>query len=79
MQSIKHSWIEVLCNIGSGFIISVLLQHYVVTPVWHLPTSLSQNVGITVFFTVASIIRSILFRRFFNKLTIKHYERTKRT
>lgn len=75
MQSLKHSWIEVLCNIGSGFIISGLLQHFVVTPLWHLQTSFSQNLGITVFFTVASVLRSILFRRYFNKLTISMYKR----
>lgn len=74
MQTIKHSWIEVIANIGSGFVISMLIQHFVVTPIWNLPTNFSQNIGITILFTIVSIIRSILFRRYFNKLTIKHYE-----
>lgn len=77
MQSLRYSWIEVLSNIGSGFVISALLQQYVVVPVWHLQTSPMQNLGITVFFTVTSVIRSILFRRYFNKLAIAHYERSK--
>lgn len=74
MQSLKHSWMEVLFNIGSGFIISALLQQYVVAPIWHLQTTFAQNFGITMFFTVTSVVRSILFRRYFNKLTMKIYE-----
>lgn len=77
MQSIRHSWIEVILNIGSGFIISVLMQHFVVAPIWNLPTTLSQNIGITVLFTITSVIRSILFRRYFNKITVKQYEASK--
>ena len=72
MQSLKHSWMEVLANTGSSFIISALLQQFVVTPLWHLHTTFSQNFGITVFFTFTSVIRSILFRRYFNALTIKY-------
>jgi len=77
MQSLKHSWIEVIANIGSGFIISGLFQQFVITPLFHLQTSTSQNIGITILFTIVSIVRSILWRRFFNRITIRHYERSK--
>lgn len=68
MQSRKHTVIEVLSNIGTGFILSAILQQYVVTPIWHLQTSVMDNLGITVFFTVVSIIRSYVFRRIFNRI-----------
>lgn len=68
MQSVRHSWIEVVANIGTGFVISALLQQYVVAPVWNLQTSAAQNLGITVFFTVVSVLRSFVFRRLFNKI-----------
>ncbi len=66
MQSAKHSMIEVLLNIGTGFIISALLQQYVVTPLWHLQVSAAGNLGITAFFTVVSVVRSYIFRRLAN-------------
>lgn len=68
MQSAKHSLIEVLANIGSGFIISALLQEFVVTPFWHLRVSSLDNLSITLFFTVVSIGRSYAFRRLANRI-----------
>jgi hypothetical protein len=68
MQSAKHSLIEVLLNIGTGFIISALLQQYVVAPIWHLPPAFRSNLEITVFFTVVSVIRSYVFRRIANRI-----------
>lgn len=68
MQSVKHSWFEVLTNIGTGFILSAILQHYVVNPLWDLQMTPGDSIGITVFFTVVSVLRSFAFRRIFNKL-----------
>lgn len=70
MQSARHSLIEVLANIGTGFIISAALQQWVVTPLWHLHTSPTANLSITVFFTVVSVVRSYIFRRLANKIGI---------
>lgn len=68
MQSVKHSLIEVAVSTAAAFVISVLLQHYFVNPVWHLHSSPLDSLGITVFFTVVSLVRSFYFRRFFNWL-----------
>lgn len=68
MQTVKHSWIEVLCNIGTGFLISAGIQQWVITPIWHLPVSAANNLTITAIFTVVSILRSYVFRRVFNKI-----------
>lgn len=71
MQSVRHSIYEVVISTGAAFIISALLQHFVVNPVWHLHTSPMDSIGITVFFTVVSLVRSYIFRRIFNKLGSK--------
>lgn len=68
MQTRTHSVIEVLVNIGTGFIISALLQQFVVAKIWNLQTSAADNLQITVFFTVVSVIRSYIFRRLANKV-----------
>jgi hypothetical protein len=72
-QSKKHSMIEVCLSIFVGFLISMVLQEWVVTPIWHLPTSADiwptsgrGNLEITLLFTVVSIVRSYVFRRVFN-------------
>lgn len=68
MQSVKHSIIEVMVSTSAAFLISAVLQHFVVNPVWHLHSSPLDSLGITVFFTVVSLVRSFYFRRFFNWL-----------
>lgn len=68
MQSVRHTLIEVVVSTLAAFIISVLLQHFVVNPVWHLHSSPLDSLGMTVFFTVVSLVRSFYFRRFFNWL-----------
>lgn len=68
MQSAKHSFYEVLISTGAAFILSALLQHFVVNPLWDLESSVGDSLGITVFFTVVSLVRSYYFRRIFNKL-----------
>jgi hypothetical protein len=68
MQSVRHTVLEVLISTGAAFIISALLQHFVVNPLWHLQSSASDSIGITVLFTVVSLVRSYILRRIFNKL-----------
>lgn len=65
-QSRLESLIEASINIGSGFIASLLLWTFVIVPVWNLPVNMSQNLVITGLFTVLSIVRSYIWRRFFN-------------
>lgn len=66
MQTRLESFIEQLLNIGSGFLISLLVWELVVKPVWNLQTSFAENFHITALFTVVSIARSYTWRRFFN-------------
>jgi membrane protein implicated in regulation of membrane protease activity len=72
MQSRRHSLLEVVTGTAVAFAISMLVQHLVVNPLWKLNTSFSQDLGITVLFTVVSVARSYVWRRFFNWLQNKN-------
>ena len=61
LQSMNES----LVNVALGMIISMALQ-IVVFPAFGHAFTLAQNIGITVIFTVASILRSYVVRRWFN-------------
>ena len=62
-QSKLESGIEVFFNYASGFIIAWMTYAYIVMPVVWLKNS---PFWVTVLFTVVSVIRSYLWRRFFN-------------
>ena len=64
-QTRLQSLIEALVNVALGMVISVLLS-LVVYPAFGHAFTLAQNIGITVIFTVASILRSYVVRRWFN-------------
>lgn len=65
MQSKKHSIYESISNLIVGFIIS-MLSLYLIFPILNIESSTQQNFIITVYFTVISLIRSYVIRRFFN-------------
>lgn len=64
-QSRLASFVESVVNTLSGFLFAVLLQA-VVFPLYNLPITFGQNLEIAAIFTVASIIRNYIVRRFFN-------------
>ena len=65
MQTKKYSLIESVVNTVVGFIVSFLIQ-IAIYPVLNIPVSFSQNIIITSVFTIISILRGYLIRRFFN-------------
>ena len=65
MQSKKHSILESISNLVVGFIIS-MLSLYIIFPILAIESSTQQNFIITVYFTLISLIRSYVIRRFFN-------------
>jgi hypothetical protein len=67
MQSRVGSFVEQVLNIGSGFFISLLLWSFIIVPVWELDVSMNDNLTITGIFTVVSVVRGYVWRRFFNK------------
>lgn len=72
MQRPLVSFLEQIINLGTGFVISVCVMMYVITPLFSLPLNAAQNINITIIFTAISILRGFLFRRLFNWLTIRH-------
>ena len=58
------SGIETICNIGSGFILSLILWQ-IIAYLLDIPMPIGRNVVITSCFTVLSLSRSYFWRRFF--------------
>jgi len=65
-QTKIESGIEALFSVAIGFCISLLFWSVVIVPVFHLKVQFVENLQITALFTIISIIRSYLVRRFFN-------------
>ena len=68
MQSKKNSFIESLLNTIVGFLISLLVQ-LLIYPILNIPVTIFQNIIITSVFTIVSIIRGYIIRRYFNSKT----------
>jgi hypothetical protein len=66
MQTVKNSFIESLINTLTGFIFSLIVQ-LTIFPFYNININFMDNIWITLWFTLASIIRSFIIRRFFNK------------
>jgi hypothetical protein len=64
-QSRLESLIEASLNTATGFVVSLILWHWVCK--WYdIPMPISTNLEITGIFTVVSVARSYIWRRFFN-------------
>lgn len=61
------SMVEVATNIAIGLVVSFISQ-IAVFKLYDIHISVTQNVEITIWFTVISIIRSYLIRRWFNSM-----------
>lgn len=70
MQSRIQSLIEAWANVVVGFIVAILSQ-LVVFPMFDINISLSSNLAIGAWFTVISLVRSYVLRRWFNGLKFK--------
>lgn len=66
-QSRTQSAIETAVSTAVGFGVSMLVQA-VVFPLYGFHATTSQNAQITAIFTVASLARAYVLRRFFNQL-----------
>lgn len=70
MQSKKHSFIESLLNTLIGYLIAVATQ-LLIFPLYNIHLELHQNLSMAMIFTLISIARNYIIRRYFNKLTTK--------
>jgi hypothetical protein len=67
-QTKKHSFLESLTNVGVGYGVALASQ-VLIFPLYGIHIPLSDNIAIGIWFTVISIIRSYVLRRWFNKVT----------
>jgi hypothetical protein len=73
-QTKLHSFFESIFNIIVGFGIN-LAGNLIILPMFGFKVSLSQAFGIGMLFTLISIARSYIIRRWFNKIMIKMYQK----
>lgn len=76
MQSRKHSFIESLVNVLIGYLVAVGSQ-IVIFPMFGIHIPMSDNFIMGLWFTLISIIRSYLLRRWFTKRTEAHQQHQK--
>jgi len=70
MQLKRHSFLESLVNVFIGYFVALGSQ-ILVFPFVGIHVPLKTNFEIGFYFTIISIIRSYLLRRFFTKITEK--------
>jgi hypothetical protein len=61
------SVVETITNVAIGLIVSFLSQ-VVIFKLYDIHISLAQNLELTLYFTVVSVIRGFALRRFFNSI-----------
>ena len=65
-QFISKDVIESVIDVGSGFFLSILIQ-LTIFPLFNMHPTIFENFQIALIFTVVSMTRSALWRRFFRK------------
>ena len=68
MQTKKHSFIEAWVNVAIGSIVAFFSQ-LLVFPFYGIHIHTSQNLGIVFWFTLISVVRSYVIRRWFTRRT----------
>ena len=59
--------VETITNVAIGLVVSFLSQ-VVIFKLYDIHISLAQNLELTLYFTVVSVIRGFALRRFFNSI-----------
>ena len=63
---INRDILESVIDVGSGFFLSILIQ-LTIFPLFNMHPTIFENFQIALIFTVVSMTRSALWRRFFRK------------
>lgn len=75
MQSKKSSFIEICLSTAIGLIIALAAQMFIF-PFYGIHISLWQNVEISFFMTVISVVRGYGVRRLFNWIHVRQAQKT---
>lgn len=70
MQSRTQSAIESVANVAVGYLVALASQ-LLVFPMFGIDIPLSSNLAIGAWFTVISLVRSYVLRRWFNGLKFR--------
>ena len=73
MQSKRESLIEIGLNVGSGFLIAWVMT-ITVLPLFGLNATINESFQITLIFTLVSVLRGYLWRRYFNNIATRRIE-----
>ncbi len=73
-QSRLESATEAVLNVGSGFFVALLVWQFIAAPLWGYEITLLDNLGLTTLFTVVSVIRSYIWRRFFERRIMRRIQ-----
>lgn len=65
-QTKIESLLEVIISILIGFIVALTFWTFVIVPIYKIPVSFIQNIQITGLFTILSVARGYVVRRYFN-------------
>jgi len=68
-QSKRASLVEALTNTFAGFLLSLLLQCYLVPIITGYRVPFAADLTVVMVFTIASVLRSYVLRRGFNLFT----------
>lgn len=71
MQSKKQSLIETLTSVFVGWLIGVILN-LTILPLFNYNITVVDSLWVSLIFTVISVVRGYLIRRFFNSKEIKY-------
>lgn len=73
MQSKRESMFENIANVMSGLLLSAFFIQPLVFPVFNVDVGTADNLAIATVFTVVSIARGYVWRRYFNKRVVKKF------
>jgi hypothetical protein len=70
MQTKKHSATEVVSGTAAGLVLAWVAGQYAIYPYFHVHVDAWLNLKLTCWFTVVSIIRGYVWRRWFNRMDL---------
>lgn len=72
MQTKISSMLEQVANVGSGFLLALVMWEYVIRPAIYMGViTIDSSLTITLIFTIVSLVRGYVWRRLFNKLVVR--------
>jgi branched-subunit amino acid ABC-type transport system permease component len=60
------SVLETVTSVAVGFVIAMLTYRYIISPIYGFGSGAKESAGVVTIFTISSMIRQYLVRRFFD-------------